>query len=96
MEKLSELKLQNEDQELTNDQLKVLNKYFEQQKDVVLKACGDSKIKQAMFFTIIFILLNNPITDGLLELVASPNLRYLLKIFVFFILSYVVILITSK
>lgn len=92
MQKLSDLDL-NDDQSLSAEETRVLEQYFEKKKDVVMKACNDSKFRQAIYFTIIFILLNNPLADTLFEIVASPNLRYVAKLVVFFILSYVVLLV---
>lgn len=94
MESIDSLQLQD-DQPLSGDESEVLEKYFAKKKAAVAKACTDSKFKIALYMGVIFVLINNPFSETLFEMVASPNLRYLAKLVVFMVLAYVVILATK-
>lgn len=94
MESIDSLELQDE-QDLSNAENEVLQRYFKKKKEAIARACSDSKFKVALYMGVIFVLINNPLSEALFEMVASPNLRYLVKLVVFLVLAYVVTLITK-
>lgn len=73
----------------------VMEQYFQDQGEKVAAASKDLTIRHAAYFTVLYLLLNNPLTDRLFCLIASQNLRYFLKLVSFFVITYVIILLTT-
>lgn len=91
MSRLDDLDLED-DLPTTQDEDRIINQYFEQKKEQIKAATNDMGLQTAFYFTLLFVLLNNPISDQVFKLIGSDMVRYLTKMVVFFILSYLVIL----
>lgn len=84
-----------DDSPLTTKESYVMERYFQEKGEKLADASKDLSIRQAAYFTLLFVLLNNPLSDRLFYMVASENIRYIIKLVTFFTLAYAIILLTT-
>lgn len=94
MDSIESLNLDN-NQKLSPTEVDVMTKYFHDKASKVVSASSDNNIQQAIFLSILFILINNPLADKLVEMLPISNMwymRYGIKLAIFFVLAYVILI----
>jgi len=94
MDSIDQLDL-DDDQKLSPTEVDVMTKYFHDKASKVANASNDGNIQQALFLSILFILLNNPLADKLLDMIPICSIWYMkygVKLAIFFVLAYVILI----
>lgn len=80
---------------LTATELDVMRRYFDDKTVQVAGAVKEYNVQHALYLTILFILLSNPLTDGLLEYLpgcAVGYVKYAVKVLIFMLFAYIILI----